>query len=168
MKHIIVLIGLAILMTGCGAVGDFFGHTSADSIANAPDEDEPPTLTAQAESPMTMDLGSYCWIGAEFGICADVGPPVYEEESHISFADADTLTLTFADTPPSSIIAYVHPGSNLTTRIADIPLEATLTERTITVTVPETLEGNYVLVVTAIWEGDIQGDGFYSLPIQLD
>ncbi|MEM9953351.1 MAG: hypothetical protein AAF846_17220 [Chloroflexota bacterium] len=185
MLRILSLIVLIFSLTACDAIGDFFADETTNDQASqaqnstsseAPEINNPPPINndpiagiepsqppaLSLEGGIVMDLGSYCWSG----MCADMMTPIYEESEANSLSD-NTLTLTFAQTRPSSITAYVHPGLNLMTRIADIPVDAVLDGDSVTITLPEDLTGMYVLVVTAIWDGDAGGDAFYSLPISI-
>ena len=164
MKHLFSLIIISLFLTGCGIVESLLAEERPET---APYADRPPSLTLENVS-IELDLGTYCWTSTEVGLCVDTIPPAYEADQHVSIAD-DSLQLSFDGITPSSVSAYVHPGSNLMTRIADIYLEATLDESGI-VSIPlmEQLNGDYVLVVSAFWEGSPSGDAMYTLPITIE
>lgn len=170
MLRFLALVLLSLIISGCGIINNFVGYDSqpVDSPEIDSASDEPPQLDLLLDEAITMDTGSYCWTTAEVGICADMMPPIYDTDSHIAIT-VESLDLQFVSTPPTSISAYLHPGSNLMTRIADIPLEATLNQDgTVSIPLIEQLDGDYVLVVAAYWQGESPtGDAMYTLPIRI-
>jgi|GEM_PF-4867467 len=170
MLRFLTLILLSLLISGCGIINDFVVIESSDSGSSETEftSDEPPQLNLLLDEPVAMDTGTYCWTSAEVGICVDMMPPIYEADNHIAVS-GESLTLQFVSTPPTSVSAYVHPGSNLMTRIADIPLEATLNDDgSVSIPLVAQLDGDYVLVVIGLWQGDSPtGDAMYILPIRV-
>lgn len=164
MKHTILIIILSFVLSGCGIVESLLAEERPET---APQTDQPPSLTLENVS-VEMNLGTYCWTSTDVGLCVDTMPPTYEADAHMSIRE-DTLSLSFEGVAPVSISAYVHPGSNLMTRIADIQLSATVDENgTVTIPLLEQLNGDYVLVVMAFWQGNPSGDAMYTLPITVE
>ena len=162
MKHTIFVIILSFVLSGCGIIDTFLVTEHEETAMQT---DTPPTLYLGATE---MNLGTYCWTSTDVGLCVDTIPPAYEADAHMSI-NQDTLQLSFEGIAPASISAYVHPGSNLMTRIADIQLSATLDENgTVRIPLLEQLNGDYVLVVMAFWEGSPSGDAMYTLPITVE
>ncbi|MGJ3241074.1 MAG: hypothetical protein ACFE0Q_20355 [Anaerolineae bacterium] len=165
---------LCIVMTGCATFNYFImgeptptAQPDDAQIAFGASDQAPPDLT-WVEGDTAFDLGTYCWTLGDLGVCADMMPAAYEQDEHIRVNEAN-MTLTFERFPAESISAYVHPGSNLMTRIADIPLDATLAQDgTINVILPDTLEGEHVLVINANWMSNPLGDAIYTLPITIN
>lgn len=165
MKHIILVTLFSFVLSGCGILEGFIVE---DRPETAPQADHPPSLILMRDESIEMNLGTYCWTSTDVGLCVDMMPPVYEADSHINVS-GDSLNLSFDGVVPSSISAYVHPGNNLMTRIADIQLSATLNaDGTVTIPLIEQLNGDYVLVVSAFWQDSPSGDAMYSLPITVE
>lgn len=124
----------------------------------------------QGDVAFLMDQGSYCWFPASTAMCADYMPPSYAEDMH-TLVIGPTLELQFDAPYPNSVSVSLHPGSNLTTRIADIMTDATIDENgRVLVTVPDDLDGDYVLSVFATWPEDQRphGDASYFAPIRFE
>ena len=158
----IVLIILSLLIAGCGILAEF-RHTDPQTLA----EPKPPTLHfLRGDIAFPMDTGSYCWTTGEMGICADMIPPIYTADMHV-LVIGNTLELLFEEPFPESLTVSLHPGSNVMTRVADIMAEAELDENgRVLVTVPENVDGDYVLMVFATWS--VEGDAFYTTPVRFD
>ena len=117
-----------------------------------------------------MDRGSSCWVTGQQGLCVDVFPPTYTPEMH-TLVIGNTLELLFEAPFPNTISVALHPGSNLMTRVPDLMAEAVMDENgRVLVTVPDHLNGNYVLTVSATWsEAHLpHGDAFYSTPVRFE
>lgn len=164
MKQIITLLLLSILISSCAVLNDIFSDSEDSGIVQS---DTPPVLELQLDDSIALNQGTYCWAGDEVGLCVDMIPPIYEADNHIAVT-GETLALQFANTPPTSLSAYLHPGSNLMTRIADIQLEAVLNDDgSVSIPLMEDFHGDYVLVVIAFWQGTPSGDSMYTLPITI-
>jgi hypothetical protein len=166
-RNLLFLLSLFIV-SGCNLL-DYIriSETETTGIPLVNEGTAPPNL--QLVSPnqdiVTFDLGSYCWTGTDTGICADAMPPEYTEDQHIAVDASLPLELDFADPFPTTASLSLYPGSNLFAQEA-ILLEATLDDSGyVSATIPENLEGQYVLAVFATWNG---GDAFYTLPINIE
>lgn len=168
---------IGVLASGC-SVFNYFMIEQGETVPPQPEtgvipgtDQAPPELYfMQGDVAFPMDRGSYCWTITEFGICADAMPPSYEPEQHV-LVIGPTLELLFEEPLPNTINVNLHPGSNLMTRIADIPAEATMAENgRILVALPEGISGDHVLVVFATWNqtNSVTGDASYTTPIRLE
>lgn len=165
MSRIITLVLLSILISGCAILNDIFSDSDDSEIMQS---DTPPVLELQLDDPIALNQGTYCWTSDEVGLCVDMIPPIYEADNHIAVR-GESLELQFANTAPTNLSAYLHPGNSLMTRIADIQLEAVLNDDgTVSIPLIEQLNGDYVLVVMAFWQGIPSGDSMYTLPITIE
>jgi hypothetical protein len=117
---------------------------------------------------MPMDMGSYCWVTGEHGICIDMFPPSYPEDTHL-WVIGNMMELRFDLPLPDTVTATLHPGSDLLAVATDIIAEAEMDENgRVLVTVPENLDGNFVLAIFATWvENDRPyGDASYTTPVR--
>jgi hypothetical protein len=153
----------AFVFSGCSMLDVFTIADTESSITDKGLGDEPPGLQwINQDMAVNFDLGSFCWSGSEVAMCVDKMAPEYIEEQHLP-VDA-SMDLLFAAPIPNSASLSLYPGSNLSAS-ESIPLETTLDEvGNISITLPDNLDGFYVLAVFATWEG---GDAFYTLPIEI-
>lgn len=129
------------------------------------EQSDPPALhILRGDIAFPMDMGSYCWVAGDNGICVDMLPPMYATEIHVPVI-GDTLELLFDEPFPNTVTVALHPGNNMMTQVSNIMAEAILDKNgRILVTVPNDLSGDYVLMVSATWEeANIpHGDAFYT------
>ena len=166
----ILLFFVALLLSGCVAFANYILANQAFSgdVAGTMDVEPPTLFMLRGDIAYAMDRNSYCWTTEDGGLCADVAPPIYSAEMHTQVV-GHMLELLFDAPAPDRVSARLHPGSNIWTRIADIMVEAALDDDgRVLVTVPDDLEGDFVLIVTAFW-GDRQpphGDALYTAPVR--
>ncbi len=165
----LILLIISVLVSGCGVFESLIFDDEADSIPMTDIPSEPPILyILRGDVAFPMDMGSYCWTAGDVGLCVDTIPPIYTGEMH-TLVIGNTLELMFDAPYPDEVYVALHPGSNMMTRIADIMAEATMGDGgRVLVTVPESVDGHYVLMVTAVWDDNIlpHGDAFYATPIR--
>jgi hypothetical protein len=162
----LMLILSAFIFSGCSLLDYVMIADSDTDMPEAESSDAPPALQLtdpNGDMTVDFDLGSYCWTGANVAMCVDMIAPEYSEDEHL--AVGDTLELQFAEPYPNSVSVSLYPGSNLFAQEA-VPLEASMDENGhILVSIPENLQGLYVLAVFGTWDG---GDASYTLPIRLN
>ena len=156
----LLLLLSAFIFSGCTLLDYFVIADSETSIPETNLGEAPPNLSWEDQ---LFDLGSYCWTSGNTGMCVDMMAPEYSDDEHL--AVADELELQFAEPFPNSINLTLYPGSNLFAQ-ESIPVEATMDENgLVSLSIPDNLQGLYVLAVFATWEG---GDAFYTLPISVE
>lgn len=171
-----ILLTLSVFLSGCGMLGNFVpAHPNTEPAHTPiPVGTEPPSvyiLHGQETSP--MNKGSFCWRTTdENSICANVAafPPYYTEDMY-TLVSGNTIELLFEAPFPDTMTATLYPESNLTTSNSDIMVDATLDENgKVLVTIPDDVNGNYALVISAIWaEEDIpHGDALYATPVRFE
>jgi hypothetical protein len=155
----LLLILSAFLFSGCSLLDYVQIAESETSILESDLGEAPPNLAWEDN---IFDLGSFCWTGGNVAMCVDKMAPEYTEDQHHDVPDA--MELVFAEPLPNSISVSLYPGSNFFAQ-ETIPLEASMDANgLILLSLPEDLQGLYILAVFATWEG---GDAFYTLPIRL-
>ena len=169
-RHFLLLLMVSVFVSACGVFENYLiFDDETDSMPMTDIPSEPPFLfLLQGDIAMPMNLGSYCWTAGDVGLCVDAIPPAYTAEMH-TLVIGNTLELLFDAPYPDEVFVALHPGSNMMTRIADIMAEATMGDDSrVLVTAPDSVDGNYVLMVTAIWYDNTlpSGDAFYSAPIR--
>jgi len=165
---VLFLLIVSLLIAGCSV---FQGEVLAgfDARPAVAGETRPPELSLlHGDVAFLMDQGSYCWFPANTAMCADYMPPSYAEDMH-TLVIGPTLELLFDAPYPDSVSVSLHPGNNLMTRVAEVMAEAAVDEDgRVLVTVPDGLDGDYVLSVFATWPEDHRphGDASYFAPIR--
>jgi hypothetical protein len=156
---------LMVLVSGCGVLGIML-------VPEAPPKtrgDEPPALYfLQGDVAFPMDRGSSCWGMGQGGLCRDIFLSDYTPEAH-TLVIGPTLELRFDAPLPDTLNVALRPGSSLMSRIADSPVEAEMDANGgVLVTIPDNVEGRYILTVFATWTfADGQhGDSFYTAPVR--
>lgn len=118
-----------------------------------------------------MDMGSYCWVwGNEEGLCVELFTPSYTPDMH-TLVIGTTLELLFDEPFADTVTASLHPGGYLMTDDPDIMAEAVVDDNgRVLVTVPDNLNGDYVLMVFARWAEDEfpYGDSLYTAPVRFE
>ncbi|MCC6615701.1 MAG: hypothetical protein IT320_19685 [Anaerolineae bacterium] len=174
MTHIrwmaVLIAGL--LISGCSVLQSFITsrHDTPTSGADIRPITPPELMLLQGDSAFPMDTGSFCWTMGDNGLCADAVPPRYTEDMHRPVTGT-TFELQFDAPSPDTIHASLHPGSNMMTRIAEIAAEVTVDENgRVLVTVPDNVDGNYVLSIFATWsdESTPHGDASYFMPVRFE
>ena len=160
-----ILLAISLIVAGCGALNAVFGLSALPTASPLSVNRTPSALyMLRGDIAFPMDRGSYCWIT----LCVDVMPPTYVPEEH-TWVIGHTLELLFDAPFPDTVTASLHPGSNLMTRVPDLMADAVMDENgRVLVTVPDAVDGNYVLVMSATWgEADgIAGDVVYTTPVR--
>jgi len=158
----LAIVVLSTVLTGCGLLP----RSSSAFVKELPSA----LYLVQNDSALPMDRGRYCWITVEDGICTDDLSPYYAIDEHIPVS-GQTLDLLVDAPYPDSVDVSLHPGGDMLSEDADISLEATLREGgMIQVTIPEGIEGDFVLVAFPVWENSRipNGGGVYTFPVRFE
>jgi hypothetical protein len=170
----IILLTLSVFLSGCGMLENFLmAHPDAEPTRTPiPVETEPPSLyILHGQVAFPMNRGNSCWWTMDAsGICVNVAvfPPYYREDMY-TLVMGNTLELLFDAPFPDTVTATLYPANDLMTREPDIMAEVTLGENgQVLVTVPDDVNGNYALIISATWSEEAMphGDALYATPIR--
>ncbi len=114
-----------------------------------------------------LDRGSYCWNGSGTDICADALVPAYSDEDFIPLPTDVVMEILI--TPPFATGGFItlRQVSNGEMAAEFVRFALSLDRFGSFTWQPNLPPGDYIMEVFATWEGDIQGDVSYTLPIRL-
>lgn len=158
----LAVIVLSTVLTGCGVLQ----RSSSIFVEELPSA----LYLVQDDNALPLDRGRYCWITVTDGECTDDLSPYYGSDEHIPVS-SQILELLVDAPYPDAVDVSLHPGGDMLSEDADIPMEATLGEGgTILVTIPDGIQGDFVLVAFPVWENIRipNGGGVFTIPVRFE
>lgn len=127
---------------------------------------EPPSLWWFCGNQATpLDLGIHSWNISGMKRCMEAHLADYTGVPHHRLASR-IVDLEFTGQIPTILSTWLHPSSNLLTQVENIQLAVQYPQHEqIQVVIPQHLRGEYILGISAFWDGVPSGDALYTLPI---